>query len=306
MASPHVPDADSLELLLQVARQGSLGRAGAVHGLSQPAVSARIRTMESQVGFALVVRGPRGSELTRAGTLVADWASGLLAAHEVLAAGIESLREQGRSHLVVAASLTIAEHLLPTWLARFAVEHPQTAVRLHATNSEQVARDVLEGHVELGFVEGPTVARELAWRTIAHDRLVVVVAPGHPWARRRRPLVAQELAGTRLVQREPSSGTRAALALALDEALGADAPLAAPALELSSASAVRSAALAGAGPAVMSELAVTADLAAGTLVEVAVRDLDLHRRLRAVWPRAQRPRGAAADLLSLVHRSQRT
>lgn len=118
MVSSRVPDLDSLALLLEIAVAGSLGRAAAAHGLSQPAVSARLQTMEALVGVPLVDRSPRGSSLTAAGVLVAGWAREVLAAAEVLDAGITSLRTDQDQHLRVAASMTVAEHLLPRWLVR--------------------------------------------------------------------------------------------------------------------------------------------------------------------------------------------
>jgi DNA-binding transcriptional LysR family regulator len=139
---------------------------------------------------------------------------------------------------------------------------------------------VRSGDAVLGFVEGPTLATGLQGRVVARDRLVVIVPPDHPWARRRRPLTAAELAATRLVSREPASGTRAAL----EHALRAYAPLAAPLLELSTASGVRSAVAAGAGPAVLSNLAIREDIAAHRIVEIPVSGARLDRSLRAVWP----------------------
>lgn len=296
MTLTHVPDLDSLQLLLEVADSGSLGRAGVRHGLSQPAVSARVQAMERLVGFPLLIRSARGSRLTPAGALLADWARDVLQAAEVLDAGIASLRSERAGRLRVAASLTVAEHLLPGWLVRLAATHPAVAVSLDATNSAQVAASVLAGDADLGFVEGPDLPDGLQEQVVARDRLVVIASPSHPWSRRRKPVEAGELAATRLVQREPSSGTRAFLELALV----AYAPLAVPLLELSTSSGVRSAVAAGAGPAVLSDLAVRDDVAAGRLVEVAVRGVDLTRRLRAVWPTGQRITGAAADLLGLA------
>ncbi|GAA3574534.1 LysR family transcriptional regulator [Microlunatus spumicola] len=295
MVSAHVPDLDSLSLLLEIALAGSLGGAGAAHGISQPAVSARVRTMEALVGVPLVERTARGSTLTPAGVLVAGWARDVLAAAEVLDAGIASLRAVSRQQLRVGASMTVAEHLLPRWLVRLAAERPETAVSLEAMNSSQVERAVLAGRVDLGFVEGPTVGEGLTDEVVARDRLVVVVAPGHPWTRRRR-VDAAELAATRLVQREPTSGTRAAL----ESALAAYAPLAAPVLELSTSSAVSAAAAAGAGPAVLSRLAVADDVARGRLVEVATSGVDLTRLLRAVWVSGRRPGPPARDLLRIA------
>lgn len=101
MVSPRVPDLDSLALLLQIASTGSLGRAGAVHGISQPAVSARVRTLEGLVGLPLVERTARGSALTPNGVLVAGWARQVLDAAEVLDAGVASLRSTSEQQLRV-------------------------------------------------------------------------------------------------------------------------------------------------------------------------------------------------------------
>lgn len=302
MPYAHVPDVDSLELLLTVASAGSLGRAAVVHGISQPAVTARIRGMERLVGVPLVQRSARGSTLTPAGALVADWAREVLSAAERLEAGIASLRSDRDGRLRVAASLTVAEHLLPRWLVQLAAQRADVAVSLNAMNSLEVARAVLDGRAELGFIEGPHLPAGLDAQVVARDRLVLVAPPAHAWAHRRRPVDAAELARTRLVHREPTSGTRAALEAALAEATAGADELAAPLLELSTASAVRSAVAEGAGPAVLSDLAVTSDVAAGRLVEVTVRGVDLRRDLRAVWPVGQRPAGPARDLLAIACR----
>ena len=76
--SAHVPDLAALEVLLGVARTGSLNSAAGQIGVSQQAVSARIRAMEAQTGVALVRRSPRGSSLTAEGAVIAEWAARLL------------------------------------------------------------------------------------------------------------------------------------------------------------------------------------------------------------------------------------
>ncbi|MFD0484983.1 LysR family transcriptional regulator [Kineococcus sp. GCM10028916] len=295
MLSAHVPDLSALELLLAVATTGSLGKAAAQRSVSQAAASTRLQRMEQLVGFPLLERGARGSTLTREGALLLEWAREVLAAAADLDAGITSLRIDRSSRLRVAASLTVAEHLLPRWLVQLAGEHPDTAVALDAVNSAEVAQRVLAAQADLGFIEGPDLPSGLDGRTVAWDRLQVVVPPRHPWTRRRRPLTAAELSSTRLVHREPTSGTRTFL----QAAVGAPAQ---PLLELSSTAAVRSAVLAGAGPAVLSSLAVAEDVRAGRLVVVPLADLDLARELRAVWPHGQRPTGPARALLAVAAR----
>ncbi|MFJ3774826.1 LysR family transcriptional regulator [Streptomyces sp. NPDC090075] len=289
----RVPDLGALELLLAVARLGSLGAAAREVGITQPAASSRIRSMERQLGVALVDRSPRGSRLTESGALVTDWARRVVEAAEAFDAGAQALRHRRDSRLRVAASMTIAEYLLPGWLLALRAQRPDTAVSLLAGNSAAVAERLLADEADLGFVEGLTVPPGLDSAVIAHDRLIVVVAPAHPWDRRRRPLAAEELAATPLILRERGSGTRQVL----DVALGG---LARPLIELSSTTAVKASAVSGAGPAVLSELAVGEELAMRRLVSIPVDGVALRRDLRAVWPTGHRPTGPARELLSLT------
>ncbi|MFH8772504.1 LysR family transcriptional regulator [Streptomyces sp. NPDC085866] len=289
----RVPDLGALELLLAVARLGSLGAAAREVGITQPAASSRIRSMERQLGVALVDRSPRGSRLTDAGALVTDWARRVVEAAAAFDAGARALRDRRDSRLRVAASMTIAEYLLPGWLLALHAERPDTAVSLLAGNSAKVAELLLADEADLGFVEGLTLPAGLDSTVIARDRLIVVTAPGHPWARRRRPLTPEELAATPLILRERGSGTRQVL----DTALGG---LARPLMELSSTTAVKASAVSGAGPSVLSELAVGEELAMRRLVSIPVEGVSLRRDLRAVWPTGHRPTGPARELLSLT------
>ncbi|WP_188271625.1 LysR family transcriptional regulator [Streptomyces sp. CBMA152] len=292
----RVPDLGALELLLAVARHGSLGRAARDLGITQPAASSRIRAMERQLGVALVDRSPRGSKLTAEGVLVTDWARRVVEAAEAFDAGAQALRGRRDSRLRVAASMTIAEYLLPGWLIALRAERPGTAVSLHAGNSALVAERLLAGEADLGFVEGLSVPSGLDGAVIGHDRLVVVAAPAHPWARRRTPLTAAELAATPLILREEGSGTRQVLDAALTAAGGVAPPL----LELASTTAVKAAVVSGAGPSVLSELALGEELASRRLARIPLEGVGLSRDLRAVWRAGHRPTGPARDLLSLT------
>ncbi|GAA1225864.1 LysR family transcriptional regulator [Kitasatospora nipponensis] len=297
--SSRVPELGALELLLAVARHGSVGRAAAELGISQPAASARIKGMEQQLGVPLLDRSPRGSRPTPTGLLVVEWARQVVEAAQALDAGIDALRERRDARLRVVASLTVAEYLMPGWLLALAAARPGTAVTLRTANSQTVAELVLAGEADLGFVEGPATPAGLTGTVVATDRLVVVVAPSHRWARRRTPVTGPELAATPLVVREPGSGTREIL----DRALAAHGASATPLLELASTTALKAAAMAGAGPVCLSELAVADELATRRLVEVPLAGLDLHRPLRAVWPTGRRPAGPARDLLTFTRKT---
>ena len=307
--SDRVPDLAALEMLLAVARTGSLNAASRQLGITQQAVSARVRSVESRAGVALIARTARGSTLTPEGVVVAEWAARLLAVAGELDTGLAAFRGDHQKRLRVSASLTIAEQLLPGWLVGLQAAaqqggQPTPQILLTAANSDTVTAQVRAGAADLGFVEGPARPKGLRSRVIGHDELAVVVRPDHPWARRHDPLGPDELAAARIVSREEGSGTRDVLTTALSAALGTQVTVPV-ALALSTTAAVRSAVLAGAGPAVLSELTVAEDIAARRLTRVPVRRVDLRRSLRAIWVGGSLPpAGAARDLLAHVTAGQ--
>ncbi|MDA8276544.1 MAG: LysR family transcriptional regulator [Actinomycetota bacterium] len=276
-----VPDVTSLDLLRSVADLGSISRAAAVHRMSQPAASMRLRSLERQVGTALLHRRNTGARLTPAGEAVVEWSAPVLDGLTSLVTGLGTLREQDRPTLRLAASMTVAEYFVPAWLTRLRTTAPDVVASLQMGNSEHVLAVMRTGQADLGFVEGADVPHDLESSVVAHDDLVIVAAPGHPWSHRRRPVTPEQLSRTPLVAREPGSGTRAVVEHAL--ARHGLAPVVG--LELGSTTAIKAAVAAGAGVAAIGGSTVRGELEDGRLVEVVVSGLDLGREVRAVWRR---------------------
>ena len=276
-----------LRALDAVARTGSISLASADLGLAQPTVSATLTRLERLVGADLLVRTAHGTTLTAAGQFALDTALPVLSAMDTFGELVASLRPRSP-----AASLTIAENLLPVWLAACPARTEMTV-----RNSLRVQELVLTGEVDLGFVEGPAVRDGLWQRTVARDELVLVAAPDHRWAGRETPVTPAELVGSGLVTREEGSGTYDVLARALRHA-GVVLPTAVA--RLGSTAAVLTAVRRAGAVAVVSELAVACELASGTLVTVPVTGLDLHRRLRAVRAQGREPSREARALLEVL------
>ncbi|OBK17483.1 LysR family transcriptional regulator [Mycobacterium asiaticum] len=301
--SARMPELSALEVLSAIAKAGSLNAASREVGISQQAVSARLTSIESQIGLRLVTRTTRGAQLTPAGEVVVEWADQVLDVALRVDAGLASLRAERRSELKLAASQTVAEHLLPRWLVSMqaaALRHGVSApaVSFSTTDSRGAIAAVRDGHAELGFIEIRGVFHGLRSRVIGHDELVVVVPPDHKWVRRSAAVTVAELRQTPLVSRK--SGWQ--LLLGIEDPLAGNEPVpAAHPLEFASAAAVRAAVLAGAGPAVMSRAAVGDDLLHGRLRAVPVAGLDLRRDIRAIWLGARTPpAGAARELLDHI------
>lgn len=299
-----MPDLGALEVLSAIARTGSLSAAGRELGLTQQAISARLKSIESQAGVRLVTRTTHGSSLTAAGSVVAGWANQVLDVASLLDAGLASLREEARARIKIAASLTIAEQLLPRWLVSMQVAARRRGavapeVTFSATDSEQAIKAVHSGEADLGFIEIPGALGGLRSRVVGCDELIVVVPPEHNWARRSAPLTAAELNQSFLVSRK-SGWWHLLGGVDVDQPTGSEAT-SVDVLEFASAASVRAAVLAGAGPAVMSSLTVRDDLAEGRLRAIPVASVDWRREFRAVWIGSRTPpAGAVRDLLAHI------
>lgn len=298
-----LPNLQALALFLTVVDEGGLGAGARRLEMHQPNASRMIAQLEVQAGTALLDRGARGSRPTSAGLLYAAHARELLEAAEEFSAWLRHSRDEDARELRVGVSMTIAEHLMPAWLTELRRMSPRVRVDLEVLNSTQVLAGVHDGHLQLGFVETPHVPRGVNATTLREDELVVVVAPEHPWAERAlgtEPLDPDELARTPLVVREGGSGTRDAFEELLPEA--AQTP---PVQELGSNAAVRIAVASGAGPAVLSMLAVRSSLETGLLQRVPVAGARLNRLLTAVWSGPRRLSGPAAELVEVASRRSR-
>ena len=177
----RVPELAALDVVASVARRGSMGAAARELGLSQQAVSARVRAVERELGLRLFQRSPAGTALTGPGSAVLEWAAAILDSAEKFAAGVEALRGQSSS-VRVAASMTVAECLVPSWVVALRNLHPDSQIRVSPMNSASAIAAVLGGEADIGFVECAETSAGLDSRPIGRDELLVVVPRNHPWA----------------------------------------------------------------------------------------------------------------------------
>jgi DNA-binding transcriptional LysR family regulator len=253
---------------------GSVQGAADALSLTQSAATKRLQALERRLGVRLLDRHAVGVEPTALGRVLYPLAREALAALQAAEAAVGA--GGAAPTLTLFASHTIGETLLPHWLSAFRTVAPGYRISAEIANSEEVVAAVREGEAEVGFVEGPVSMRGLQELEVASDEIRVIVAAGHPWARRATvPLAA--LASEPLLARESGSGTRAVALTRLAEA-GLELT---PALEVSSTEGLKRAVLAG-GYTLLSERTVTAELGAGTLAAVSVSGVDLRRPLRAV------------------------
>lgn len=283
---------EQLRIFVAVAEREHVTRAAEALHITQSAVSAAIAALESRHGVRLFDRVGRnivlndiGRALLAEGRVVLAQVSGL----DDLLAGFRGLE---RGTLRLAASQTVGGYWLPHILRDFRRCHPGIAVALDIANSERVAEQVAAGEAELGLVEGVVDRVDLIRWPIADDHMLLVQAGAGP-----AQIDADWIRSADWVLREAGSGTRSSFEAVL-AALAIDPAELRVTLTLPSNEAVRSAVIAGAGAAVLSNLVVGSALSAGHLHAL---PLDIPpRRFFGLRPRARPASRAAEAFLELI------
>jgi DNA-binding transcriptional LysR family regulator len=191
--------------------------------------------------------------------------------------------DAGAAALIVGASTTIGNYLLPRLFARYRESHPGVALTLNIANTRDVVTAVQVFAADLGFIEGPCHVAEVTVLPWLEDELVIVAAPTHRLARAAAlgVLTMQQLMAALWLLREPGSGTRAAV----EQALAPHLPNLPATLILGSSEAIKNAAAEALGVACLSR-AVVADLVtAGRLVVLATQLPRLRRRFSIIHHR---------------------
>jgi len=186
-----------VEAFLAVGTFGGFRRAAEALRLSQPAVSARIKTLEDSLGVALFERGGAGLALSAAGRVFRPHAEQLLRAAALARQAVHDLRPASAGALQIAAALSICTYLLPNVLRRFQAAHPKVTITVRSGHSKEVLEMVLRGDVEVGIARS-LHHPEVETISLGDDPLVLVARPTTPVARMRRARL-QEIADRPLI-----------------------------------------------------------------------------------------------------------
>ena len=271
-----------LRVFHAVAKHLSFTKAAEALFMTQPAVTFQVRQLEEQFDTRLFDRAQGRIALTPAGVVAFDYAERILALSGELDARLKEISGHEAGPLLIGASTTIAEFLLPQVLGEFKVRHPSVVPRLFVANSEAVQERVAERSLDLGFIEGDTHLPSLVNDFCCDDELRVVCAPKHALAR-ATSVAARALAEHAYISRELGSGTREVVDHYLQKAgLALDAMQVV--MEASSPEALKGLVATGLGFAIMSRASVAKEVRLGELVEVALSP-PLVRQLAVVYPK---------------------
>jgi DNA-binding transcriptional LysR family regulator len=271
-----------LQVFHAVAKHLSFTKAAEALFMTQPAVTFQIRQLEEHFNTRLFDRAQGRITLTPAGLVALEHAERILAITSELESRLREMSGQIAGPLLIGASTTIAEYILPGILGEFAARHPSIVPRLLVANSEVVQARVAERSLDLGFIEGDSHLPSLASEVCCEDELQVVCAPSHPLAR-QAAVAPRALAEHGYISREPGSGTREVIDLYLRRA-GPRLDSLHVVMEASSPEALKGLVATGLGFTIMSRLTVTKEARLGELVTIPLVPR-LLRNLSVVYPK---------------------
>ena len=269
-----------LYLFYTVASHHSFSKAAQALAITQPAVSIQIQELEKSMGVTLFHRRSKGLRVTDAGETVYAYAQQIFALSGKLLETLQEAQDLKTGHLVLGASTTPGEYVLPQAVGQFRRLYPGIQLELIIANTRSIVQRILSGEIDMGMVgERPQQhSGELEIIDYMEDEIVLVAAPNHPMAQ-LSSLSAQQVVDEGLIVREVGSATRQTAERHL-ESLGAFPRVA---LELGSNEAVKQAAAAGGGIGVVSRLGVTAEVKAGMLTVLKVEGWNCRRPLTLVY-----------------------
>jgi len=268
-----------LATFLTVLEVGRVSAAAKALHLSQPAVTAQLRKLEGALGTVLFVRSAQGVAPTEAGLRLAVHARAVRRLLEVAVADVAPKAEPS-GPLAIAASTTIASHVLPILLGKFRVLHPDVAIQVHVDNTDGVVAAVRSGRVPLGLVEGHARASGVRLEAFLDDEIVPVVGRDAPFTIRH----VRDLDTVPFLWREAGSGTRAVVERAVRQAGLPRRTARHLDLELGSTEAILGCTVANLGIAFVSLWSARVHITAGFVRVVPGLDLVLRRTFRWAVP----------------------
>ncbi len=292
-------DTRQLAAFCAVVERRSFSQAAERLGVTQPAVSLQVRSLEKRLGVQLLDRSGRRVEPTEAGLRLFRNAQRLLQLEEQMLDEVSSEGAGALSgELSIGASTGPAAVAVPVLLCEFQQRHPDLRVALEVHDTQAVVDLVAERELELGIVGAARRHRSVRFEPILEDEVILICLPGHAFA--GRTIGLDELRDATLIVMQEGAGVRQVVEDELRD-MGVRLRDLATSLELGLQESVRSAVQAGYGVTFISRTAVESDLAAGTLAEARLAGMNAKREISLVRATGRVPTRAAEEFVAFVN-----
>lgn len=273
-----------LQVFHTVARLLSFTKAAETLHMTQPAVTFQVRQLEEHFNTRLFDRTHNRISLTEAGRRVFEYSDRIFDLYNDMENAVREMTGDISGVVMIGASTTIAEYMLPALLGDFRNKYPDVNVQLRVSNTDGIVSMVENNIIDLGVVEAPVTNKNLVVEICRMDELVAIVPPTHPLAK-HKVVKIEEMLKYPYICREEGSGTREVISEYLSQA-GVNMTDLSVCMELGSPEAVKGAVEAAMGVSIVSRATIQKELKLQTLVAL---QLD---------PKLERP-------FSFVHQKQK-
>ena len=282
-----------------VAQHLSFTRAAEEMLLTQPAVTQQVKLLEEELGVPLFDRGGGRISLTPGGQALLPFAERMRALSDEAIAAVAGAYGQQAGELIIGASQTIGQYLLPRFIAGFTAMNPKVKVCARSGNTDQMLEALLAREIQIALIEGPEQRKDIHIEPFMEDHMVLVVPASHEWADHEISL--DDLKGQPLLTREYGSGSRRVIEHAFATA-GLKLKDLRVSMELDSTEGLLNAVEAGLGVTIVSRWAVRNQLSLGTVKLARIQGLKLSRRFAMAYPAGPEPVGSVGAFRNFLMR----
>lgn len=267
----------SLLVFVTVAEKGSFSRAAEQLHMTQPAVSQQIQALERGLGTRLLERNNKYVRLNKAGEIVYHHAKEILGLHGRMRDLVNDLLHTPSGNLVIGASYTFGEYVLPHVIARMRELYPLIRPSISIHNTKEIVELVQNRQLDVGIVEGECRDDKLSIEPFADDEMQIIASPAHRLAGRDSAAIP-ELEEETWIVREEGSGTREAADKMFDRLAFRPESL----MEFGSTQIIKESVEAGLGVSLLSTWAIRKELKLGTLTIIRHPEMPIRRKFSLV------------------------
>ena len=291
-----------LKVFRTVAEKLNFTNAAEALFLTQPAVTLQIKTLEEDLGVKLFDRAGGKVKLTEAGEILLGYAARITDLYNEAEIAVGALTGEERGKLLIGASTTIAQYVLPALLGEFISYHPRVELSMIGANTKNIVNALDEKRITLGLIEGPVGRNDLKTARFIEDEIVAVIAADHKSATAKNSKITlKQVVEIPQIWREQGSGTRRVVEDAFKKAKLKlrDFNIA---MELDSTEAIKSAVEAKLGIGFVSRWALSREIELGSLKIVTIEKLQIKRQFNFVYPRTPQLERTAETFLRFALR----
>jgi DNA-binding transcriptional LysR family regulator len=287
-------DFEQLRTFLEVSRLRSFSRAAEKLSVTQPAISAQIRSLETEVGARLFDRDGGKVTFTAAGRVFEPFAEHALECQAHIGVTIAELHRSPRGEISISANEATSLYVLPQVFAAFKKQYTRVGLKIVRADRARILEDVLNREVDFGVVSLPVKDARLIVERIHKDEVVLVTGPAHPLAQSERVTVAEVLRHPLLLTKSGRQRDQ------LDDFFRGEDVQPKVAMEVESSELLKRLIAAGMGMGFLPRAVVEAEAEAGTLRMIRVQGLRISRELALIFRKEKTLSRAAHAFLEIA------